>query len=183
MSQDLSDISEDLLRLAQNLPAIPTPILAPVQVQEWILRILDTHSSQPSPNSQSPMHRPENILNVPTNILPIRVETNVELTRETTLSTLYIYDDPRFYLEYPETSTEGTGYLMRRDPDNWINPLSEITYSNGKPSGQTTRNKAKTCALLRDPTDPEKEILCIRKHTSCESIQFVVRILTGSYFL
>ncbi|KAJ7747876.1 hypothetical protein B0H14DRAFT_2541606 [Mycena olivaceomarginata] len=113
------------------------------------------------------MHRPKNILNVPTNILPIRVETNVELTRETTLSTLYIYDDPRFYLEYPETSTEGTGYLMRRDPDNWINPLGEITYSNGKPSGQTTRNKAKTCALLRDPTDPEKEILCIRKHTSC----------------
>ena len=166
MSEELFDVSENLLELVKLSPAIPTPIWAPVQVQDWISGLLETHSAPPSrPAANPPLL---NSSRTPINFSPIRVEHNVQLTRETKLSTLYIYEDPDFDLEYPETSTEGAiGYLLRRDPQNWTNPLLDLAYSNGKPGGQTARNKAKPCSLLRDPSDENNEILCIRVHSAC----------------
>ena len=68
--------------------------------------------------------------------VPLSVQHNVKLNRQTTLVTLYIYDDINAYLEYPDTSaTQPVGYLFRRDPRNWENLTRCFAYSVGKPSG------------------------------------------------
>ncbi|KAG6847309.1 hypothetical protein H0H93_008916, partial [Arthromyces matolae] len=63
----------------------------------------------------------------------------------TTLSILYIYEDPHAVLEYPETSADRIGYLFKRDPDDWEDPTSSFAYSLGHPCGQTQRGKAVEC--------------------------------------
>ncbi|KAF8189164.1 hypothetical protein K438DRAFT_1936105 [Mycena galopus ATCC 62051] len=102
------------------------------------------------------------------------IRNNVMINRKTTLSILYTYEDPNMVVEYPETSIPGVGYLMRRNPSNWRNPLLDVVYSQGRPSGRSKKGEEETCNLLIDPTqvrespDDDNPILCTKIHSSCQ---------------
>jgi hypothetical protein len=186
-SDDLTtyvDIKGDLRRVSSVVEDHPSPILAPPVVAEWLSRFCaqknielrniqsPTQNVQPrsiSSSSSSCSH--SNIPSTPSvpHSTPL-VQQNVKLNRKTTLSVLYTYEDPNFTLEYPETSFSGVGYLMRRDLSNWRNPLSDLAYSQGKPSGQTKKGEAETCLILTDPSEPPENALipCVKSHSTCK---------------
>ncbi|KAJ7100549.1 hypothetical protein C8R43DRAFT_1141295 [Mycena crocata] len=172
MAESLSDITENLLRLAEISGTLSAPILAPKSVNDWISNLLQSSrtaaSSLSSPEPSSPTD-----CSIPSTF---KVEYNVAATRQTKLSVLYTSEDVDFVLEYPETSLEGVGYLIRRDHRKWDNPLAAIAYSNGKPSGQTVKGKEVTCKLLVHPTDPTISIPCIKTHTTCQGAKCCPRI-------
>lgn len=76
------------------------------------------------------------------------IRHNVYLNRQTTISTLYIYEDINVWVEYPETKTDRPiGYLFRRDPQDWQNPAYSFAYSLGSPAGRIKREDG-GCPLL-----------------------------------
>ncbi|KAK7016090.1 hypothetical protein R3P38DRAFT_2786466 [Favolaschia claudopus] len=160
-SEDLVDITEDLRRLVQQSKSLQSRVLAPVDVQDWISGFLE---SSPTPSPQSTRNNTPEILS---SSGPTKVEYDVRLTRETTLSVLYTYDDPEFHLEYPETSEDGVGYLIRRDPNKWTNPLHDSAYSKGKPSGRSVRGKEKFCSIMNAQANGE-DVPCVHAHSSCQ---------------
>ena len=112
------------------------------------------------------------------NPVPSSIQHNVKLNRQTTLATLYIYEDIDTYLEYPETgTTRPVGYLFRRDPRNWENPTQCFAYSLGKPSGQSMRREEVVCPLLM--AEDGTKVPCVESHSTCTfldvlSLKFVL---------
>jgi hypothetical protein len=97
----------------------------------------------------------------------VTIYQNVKLNRQTLLKTLYCYSDPTYLLEYPATSEgDPTGHLLCIDPKSWANPLLNVIYSCGEPSGRTQEGKSETCSLLFD-SDTKEEVPCQVMHCTC----------------
>ncbi|KAJ8093771.1 hypothetical protein PM082_009631 [Marasmius tenuissimus] len=97
---------------------------------------------------------------------PTLTKTNVKASRNTTLDRLYVYEDSNAYIEYPETSKRGIGYLFLQDPGNWRSPTSDFAYSLGNPGGQKTADrhgKLLTHDLLGNGTVP-----CMVRSRTCQ---------------
>jgi hypothetical protein len=107
-------------------------------------------------NSPSPCSSPANLDAAGPPIQPQQnptIRQNVYTSSKTTLSILYTYEDVNAWVEYPETSPTSDrpiGYLFRRDPCDWENPVRNFAYSLGKPSGQTKRGLEREHLLLVD---------------------------------
>ncbi|KAF8152705.1 hypothetical protein K438DRAFT_2079307 [Mycena galopus ATCC 62051] len=94
-------------------------------------------------------------------------ETNIKINRETTLDVLYRYPVDAL-LEYPETSSTGSiGHLFHMDPKNWTNPILNVVYSRGEPSGQTLPGKEVFVNILTHAVTGEK-VPCVMRHTTCQ---------------
>ena len=94
------------------------------------------------------------------------IRRNVYSSSRTTLSVLYTYEDVNAWVEYPETSPDQpVGYLFRRDPRNWENPVQNFAYSLGKPSGQTKRGEECQNPLLVDQQG--RKVPCVVSHLTC----------------
>ncbi|KAJ6467409.1 hypothetical protein C8R45DRAFT_938748 [Mycena sanguinolenta] len=92
---------------------------------------------------------------------------NIRITRETTLDVLYTYPVGAV-VEYPEASSTGyIGHLFQIDPSKWSNPVLDVAYSRGTPSGQTPPEKAVYTKILRSSIT-NKAVPCIRSHTTCQ---------------
>jgi hypothetical protein len=101
-------------------------------------------------------------------IQPPTICRNVYSSSRTTLSILYTYEDVNAWVEYPETSPDQpVGYLFRRDPRNWENPVQNFAYSLGKPSGQTKRGQERENHLLVDQHG--NKVPCVVSHLTCTS--------------
>ncbi|KDQ61844.1 hypothetical protein JAAARDRAFT_45325 [Jaapia argillacea MUCL 33604] len=96
----------------------------------------------------------------------------VEITRETTLDTLYTYPFGTI-VEYPETSQYGyIGHLFTLDPNNWENPVSNFVYSEGEPKGSKTsgsKGKPLFCRLLKD--EDGEMVPCRISHSACQGLK------------
>lgn len=91
------------------------------------------------------------------------VHQNVYVNHKTTLSVLYTYDDMDAWIEYPETNPDRPiGYLFQHDPHKWDNPIQNVAYSLGKPSGQTRKGEELEHPLLVDRDG--KKVLCVVTH-------------------
>jgi hypothetical protein len=149
------------------------PLLAPPHVEEALSRVIHYFGLNGAPaicpepkvqKSAAPVHHKDlEGLHIPpagepqsvTPTIPTATSTssplirhNVYLTRQTTISTLYIYEDINVWMEYPETKTDRPiGYLFRRDPQDWQNPAYSFAYSLGSPAGQIKREDG-GCPLL-----------------------------------
>jgi len=107
----------------------------------------------------------------------IQVRRNVYTNPKTTLSVLYTYEDPNAWVEYPETNLDRpVGYLFRRDPCNWENPVRNFTYSLGKPSGQTRKGEEVHHPLLVDKDG--NKVSCAVTHLTCTKTK---EFLTTTY--
>ncbi|KAF8128839.1 hypothetical protein K438DRAFT_1645085 [Mycena galopus ATCC 62051] len=96
-----------------------------------------------------------------------RTETGVKLNRSTTLETLYHYPIGAI-VEYPETSSTGfIGHLFRMDPANWENPILNVAYSRGEPSGRTGAGKELHTDILLNAQTGET-VPCAVRHTTCQ---------------
>ncbi|KAJ7930209.1 hypothetical protein B0H13DRAFT_1859042 [Mycena leptocephala] len=191
MSEPLCDISGDLDRLAKLSGFSETSILAPQSIRDWIRDFVQSHSSTehtPPPQRSLRSTQPNRgglkfwtfalIKNSQCSDAQHSADSHHDMewsysegsehqiTRESVLSKLHTYESTGFYLEYPETSEKGVGDLIRRDPQNWINPLLDLAYSKVKPGGQTVKGKEKPFRLLVHPTDPDIQIPCIKIHSS-----------------
>ena len=94
------------------------------------------------------------------------IRRNVYTSSKTTLSVLYTYEDVNAWVEYPETSPDRpVGYLFRRDPHNWENPVRNFAYSLGKPSGQMERGQEREHPLLVDQHG--NKVPCVVNHLTC----------------
>ncbi|KAK7022633.1 hypothetical protein R3P38DRAFT_3196030 [Favolaschia claudopus] len=186
MSSENLDISESLRRISVLVDP-SAHILAPSHIAEWLFELANDlesakdFESPPSPtgssarargvsesssgSSGSPPLIPSETRNT---IAATRIQHDVKINRKTTLSVLYTYEDVDFCLEYPETSTKGVGYLMKRDPLNWTNPLLDVAYSRGKPEGQNKKGKEETCSLL---TNGPTLVLCKKIHATCQGVK------------
>lgn len=187
------DIRNDLRR-ASSLVDASIPILAPPLVAEWLSQFChqndaETRNMQPasrrtrvrcesSTSSSSRSSRSDSAHNPPGPIpnSTVLVQRGVKLNRKTTLSILYTYEDPEIFLEYPETSVGGVGYLMRRDPLNWRNPVLDFAYSHGPPKGQNQKGEEEGCSLLNNG-----EVLCTKAHSTCKCSSRVRLPPTASY--
>lgn len=100
-----------------------------------------------------------------------KVETNVLVTRQTTVSKLYTYCAGAI-VEYPETATEEhIGHLFEMDISNWFNPASSFAYSQGRPEGfstKSTKGSAYHCNVLVD--EDGNKVPCSIRHTTCACI-------------
>jgi hypothetical protein len=108
------------------------------------------------------------LLNATSNSAPVDIQQqrNVYVNHKTTLSVLYTYDDVNAWVEYPETNPDRpVGYLFRRDPHKWDNPIRNVAYSLGKPSGQTRKGEEIEHPLLVDRD--WKKVLCVVAHMTC----------------
>jgi hypothetical protein len=77
-----------------------------------------------------------------------KVDYNVQVTRQLTLSRLYTYH-PGTLVEYPETTAAGhIGHLFELDADNWITPTAAFAYSQGGPRGRSKKHQSLQCQLL-----------------------------------
>lgn len=107
-----------------------------------------------------PLIQPQLLVVCPT------IRRNVYSSSRTTLSVLYTYEDVNAWVEYPETSPDQpVGYLFRRDPHNWENPVQNFAYSLGKPSGQTKRGQEREHLLLVDQQG--SKVPCVVSHLTC----------------
>ncbi|KAK1230794.1 hypothetical protein PQX77_006108 [Marasmius sp. AFHP31] len=97
---------------------------------------------------------------------PDMVKENVEASNKICLDRFYTYEDPETYIEYPETSTRGIGYLLRRNPSNWDHPWNDFVYSLGKPSGSL--RKKQDGSLITHPLIGGGAIPCVSRHSTCQ---------------
>jgi hypothetical protein len=124
--------------------------------------------AHPSPSRRSVL--PDNMIQPPT------IRRNVYSSSRTTLSILYTYEDVNAWVEYPETSPDQpVGYLFRRDPRNWENPVQNFAYSLGKPSGQTKRGQERENHLLVDQHG--NKVPCVVSHLTC-TVKFSLSVFT-----
>lgn len=171
---DSSEVLRDVqshVALVSGLLSRPNPLSMPPEIEHCLSRVvgyLGLKSQEISINRGVPFT---------CDPVPSSIKHNVKLNRQTTLATLYIYEDIDTYLEYPETGTiRPVGHLFRRDPHNWENPIQCFAYSLGKPSGQSMRREEVVCPLLR--AEDGTEVPCIESHSTCTfledfSIKFV----------
>jgi hypothetical protein len=159
---------DDLQGLLASLRNHSLPSNTPPVIVESLTRVLnhfDPHSGPehyPTLGSAAapPVHRqPEPS---PT------IRNNVYLNPKTTLSVLYTFEDINAWVEYPETNPDRpVGYLFRRDPDNWYNPVRNFAYSSGEPSGRTRRGHEVENPLLIDRN--RMKVPCVVAHSTCKS--------------
>lgn len=143
-------------------------LCAPPHIAEHLLNVINYFASvddypidseRSSGNSASPLVNSASPL-------PSNTQHNIKLNRITTLSTLYTYEDSNVYVEYPDTNPiYPVGYLFRRDPRNWQNPLQNFAYSLGKPAGQTKIGEEVTLELL--VSKDGKRVPCVESHFTC----------------
>ena len=155
------------LALLAGLHDRSLPLNAPPVIVESLTRVLDyfdLHSGPEQPGSAAPP---------PVHSLPVllqpspTIQKNVYLNHKTTLSVLYTFEDVNAWVEYPETNPDRpVGYLFRRDPDNWYNPVRNFAYSLGEPSGQTQRGREVENLLLIDHSG--KKVPCVVAHSTCK---------------
>jgi hypothetical protein len=185
-----SDSSTEALRdvrphvtLVAGLLSHPTPLPAPPEIERCLSRVIEYFRllSLEPPRRLPGFRSQEGSQQLATNsnisyrwqgesftcdAVPSSIQHNVKLNRQTTLTTLYIYEDVNAYVEYPETSaTQPVGYLFRQDPHNWENPTHCFAYSLGKPSGQTRRGDEVGCLLLT--TENGTKVPCVESHSTC----------------
>lgn len=164
-SAELVDVKaqlETLAQLATSTNLLPAPIL----VQD-ALHCAINYFSMPltaSLRTATILPGPSRSLSPPSTSSPV-VQYHVSINRETTLDVLYFYPQCAF-IEYPETSAQGRiGHLLTLDPENWSNPVSTFAYSQGKPSGQSKKNKPVYCNVLVDGSG--QKVVCREFHTTC----------------
>ena len=164
----VTDIWASLQELSTRVP-LSGPVHAPLEVTRAIsivLGHLQNHSATPSP-SMSPSTDSSSV-GTPSRLPPSSVswESDVSLTRYTTLSRLFRYTKGTI-LEYPEThSDHSIGHLFEMDAVNWVNPVDYIAYSRGAPMGGSKKNKPAFCDVLRDSVTGEC-VPCREFHTTC----------------
>ncbi|KAK7007273.1 hypothetical protein R3P38DRAFT_3212993 [Favolaschia claudopus] len=156
MSSETIDITETLRKLGDLVLDGSEPVLAPAHIAGWLKQLRtdlesssqattrsrsQTSSRSSRSSSRSPSEGSEG--RDSTNI-----QYNVKLNRKTTLSELHIVDDVDFLLEYPESSLNGVGYLIKREVSSWKNPLLDMAYSRGKPQGQNKKGEEEKCSPL-----------------------------------
>lgn len=140
------------LATAAGLEACPSPTL-PVALPRMI-----------SPRPSGPGSPAFSFLSLPT---PSETRHNVRLNRRTLLSTLYIFDNPLTWIEYPESKDgDPVGYLIRQEfPSEWRNPASSFVYSLDHPSGGTRSGETMSCSLLLDANG--ERVPCKQHHRTC----------------
>ena len=176
--------------LVSDLLSRPTPLSMPPEIEHCLSRVVgyfglksqefSTTGNSSISNRDQLGGAPFTCNPLPSSIqcdpLPSSIQHNVKLNRQTTLATLYIYEDIDTYLEYPETGTNRpVGYLFRRDPHNWENPIQCFAYSLGKPSGQSMRREEVVCPLLT--AEDGTKVPCVESHSTCTFL----RILSLNY--
>ena len=172
-TSDRSSDAETLhqIRLIAGLLTWTSPIRAPPHINDCLSQIVDYFGLAPSaPPSSAEL---SNILRAPNSTstlsslnAPPTLRHDVRLNRQTTLSTLYTFENIDAYVEYPETNADRpVGYLFRCDPNNWNNPAHNFTYSLGKPSGQTKKGAKVECSLLVGQGG--ETVPCIQSHYTC----------------
>lgn len=97
------------------------------------------------------------------------VRCDVKLNRQTTLSTLYVYG-PGSSLEYPVTSSSPSdqiGHLFEiQQSSGWYNPIQDVLYSRGHPSGSSRKGHEVFCDVL--VTADGQKVPCLESHWTCE---------------
>ena len=145
-----------------------------------VLDFFNLHTSSSSQAQAGPVlvgseHHPGSTATPPVHsplaqVLPQPIPTiqkNVYLNRKTMLSVLYTFEDVNAWVEYPKTNSDRpVGYLFRRDPDNWNNPIHNFSYSLGELSGRTKKGDADT-PLLKDLN--RTNVPCVVAHSTCKS--------------
>jgi hypothetical protein len=108
------------------------------------------------------------------------VHHNIQINQQTTLETVYYYT-LNTLLEYPETSTDGSvGHVLTLDPQEWINPVSNFTYSLGGSHGMSQKSKTIKVGALVDASGDQ--VPCREMHMTCKSIiLFVFHLLMFPY--
>lgn len=96
----------------------------------------------------------------------VEVRHNVRVNRRTTLSTLYIYQ-PGTSIEYPVTSSkEYVGHLFSvPKTSQWYNPIQDVLYSRGPPSGSSHAGNDVYCEIL--VTADGEKVPCRVSHWTC----------------
>ncbi|KAK7024601.1 hypothetical protein VNI00_016162 [Paramarasmius palmivorus] len=105
---------------------------------------------------------------------PSKSEQKKSINRQTTVDVYYEYEDPEAYIEYPETSSEGVAYKIRRNTSNWTSPTEDFAYSLTGHGGESSRtNKLDRTqksqfyhALLGDG-----EVPCRIEHWKCDGMK------------
>ncbi|KAK0217201.1 hypothetical protein IW262DRAFT_1276467 [Armillaria fumosa] len=100
---------------------------------------------------------------------PFKIENDVRINQRTRISILYHHKGDEV-IEYPETtlnSDTSVGYLLHMARTNEpFNPVHNIAYSAGKPSGQSKGHKY-SVMLGRDG----QPVPCLVNYTTCQGIQ------------
>ncbi|KAF9002823.1 hypothetical protein BDZ89DRAFT_1169676 [Hymenopellis radicata] len=95
---------------------------------------------------------------------------NYQINAKTTLSRFYIFDNPNAYIEYPESHPHfPIGYLFRQDPDNWLDPTEDFTYSLGHPRGQSAEWEDITIGALCNGNGDM--VPCYERHEACQGLK------------
>ncbi|KAK0499230.1 hypothetical protein EDD18DRAFT_1103649 [Armillaria luteobubalina] len=100
---------------------------------------------------------------------PFKIENDVRINQRMHISILYHHKGNEV-IEYPETtlnSDTSIGYFLHMTPtDEPFNPVRNIAYSVGKPSGQSKGHKYNVM-LGRDG----RPMLCLADYTTCQGIR------------
>lgn len=147
---------KDALELAvQYLSHHYTSISAPAQIPE------SSTSPSPSLNQRAPSSRSS-----------VQIRRNIKLNRQTTLSTLYVYA-PGASVEYPVTSSsDRVGHLFNISRTSvWYNPIQDVLYSRGHPSGSSRKGREVFCEVL--VTADGEKVPCHESHWTCEFPSFL----------
>lgn len=159
-----------------------SPSQAPPQVRHALDLAMQFFSGSYSPSSLSSTllnhSLPSNTLSLPnagssapdllpsyTNTDPISIEYNIQINRQTTLSTVYHYP-ANALVEYPETSQDGRiGHIFTLDPNAWISPYLNFAYSLGGSHGSSKRGTSVTVSALVNLSG--EKVPCREMHTTC----------------
>lgn len=134
------------------------PVLVPSPVRRHLKYALEAWSNPPNHVLHShARHLPPPIQTV--------IEHDVQITRKTTVSTLYRYPQETS-VEYPETDGDKpVGHLFYVNPDNWVLPWNDFVYSRGAPDGGSKTGSFSYCSLLVDHTGVM--VPCKIRHATC----------------
>lgn len=163
-----------MLPLINELATFSAPenrLLVPLEIQNHLKAALaylhTSHAAAPRAPPRIPLSLSHD------SMIDQRVrETSIKINRQTTLDVLYHYP-LNSVLEYPETRRSGsTGHLFRIDPENWSNPILNVAYSRGMPSGRTKEGCEVFVDILVDLATGQK-VPCVMRHTTCKRFSFV----------
>ncbi|KAK7032463.1 hypothetical protein VNI00_013021 [Paramarasmius palmivorus] len=94
---------------------------------------------------------------------PTRVDTNVKATNQNICDRLYHFENGT-YLEFPQSSENGIGYLIKCDPGDWHSPLGDIVYAHGSP-GSIQKKRIRHLLLGNGEVD------CTYEYRSCHGVK------------
>ncbi|KAK7047447.1 hypothetical protein VNI00_006678 [Paramarasmius palmivorus] len=148
-------------------PSRPTPTLisqlpTPPASQANSIPATPLRNTTPSPPS-SPSRR--FVFSRTAEDSPTKIETNARASTRSICDKLYYYENGA-YIEYPETSKNGIGYLIKCDPDNWHSPFEDIAYSLG--GRKSVKGNTKP---LRHRLIGNGNIDCVHRYKTCEGIK------------